>query len=212
MAKVPVSAQVLVNSVTTAVTAAAGGVGAAIPNTQNCVYCKLKNTGDGDFEYQIGAGPWVWLGRQSDTTLDINLSSNTIKTRKSYGAQDSISILDAYYISGTMEIGDDLISVNHTPVNVQSGIAYTLALTDAGGNVDMTNAAANTLTIPTNAQAPFEIGNKTWVTMAGAGITTIAGPGVTLQKPAAKSLSISAQYERAELHKVAINTWRVNAS
>jgi len=97
--------------------------------------------------------------------------------------------------------------------NAQTGTTYTLALTDAGQNVDMNNAAANTLTIPTNALVPFPIGTVIQVTQAGAGATTIAGAGgVTLAKAAARSYTISALLETATLTKVGTDTWRVAAN
>lgn len=96
--------------------------------------------------------------------------------------------------------------------NAQSGTTYTLVLADAGQNVDMSNASANTLTVPPNSSVAFPIGTLITVTMAGAGITTIApGAGVTFVKPAARTLAISAQYETAQLFKTATDTWRVLA-
>jgi len=97
--------------------------------------------------------------------------------------------------------------------NAQTGTAYTLVLADAGKNVDMNNASANTLTIPPHSAVPFPVGTVVTVTMAGAGVTTIAaGAGVTLVKPAADSYSISAQYRTAMLYQVSQDTWRVLAN
>jgi hypothetical protein len=96
--------------------------------------------------------------------------------------------------------------------NAQSGTTYTLVLADAGNNVDMSNASANTCFVPANSLVPMPIGTVVSVTMAGAGITTIApsvaAETVTINKPAARSLSISAQLETALLQKVGTNTWR----
>lgn len=103
--------------------------------------------------------------------------------------------------------------LNQQTTNAQVGTTYTLVLTDAGKNIDMNNASANTLTIPLNASVAFPQWTLITVTMAGAGLTTIAGAGgVTLVKPTADSLTISAQYRTATLYKVATDTWRVNAN
>jgi len=95
------------------------------------------------------------------------------------------------------------------PINFQTGTSYTLALSDAGNSVDMANAAANTLTIPPNSSVAFPLYTVISVSQGGAGTTTIAaGSGVTIVKPSARSLAISAQYETAFLQKVGTDTWR----
>lgn len=112
-------------------------------------------------------------------------------------------------ITGTLSAQTDLnTAMNSQGDNAQTGTTYTLVLADAGQNVDMNNAGANTLTIPLNAAAAFPIGTVITVTQAGAGATTIAFAG-TIQKPAARTLVISAQYESASLYKVATDTWRI---
>lgn len=94
-------------------------------------------------------------------------------------------------------------------IDAQTGTTYTLVLADAGQNVDMNNAGANTLTIPLNATVAFPVGTIITVTQAGAGTTTIAAAGgVTIVKPTARTLSISAQYETATLYKTGSDTWR----
>lgn len=95
------------------------------------------------------------------------------------------------------------------PINFQTGTTYTLALTDAGNAVDMANASANTLTIPPNSSVAFPLYTVITVSQGGAGTTTIApGAGVTINKPTARTLAISAQYETALLQKVGTDTWR----
>lgn len=103
-------------------------------------------------------------------------------------------------------------ALSQQSTNGQTGTTYTLVLADAGNNVDMNNASANTLTIPPNSSVAFPIGTLITVTMVGAGVTTIAaGAGVTIVKPTARSLAISAQYETAQLYKTGTDTWRVLA-
>ena len=94
--------------------------------------------------------------------------------------------------------------------NSQSGTTYTLMLADAGQNVDMTNASANTVTIPKNTTVAFPVNTIVTVTQAGAGTTSIAAAtGVTIVKPSTRTLAISTQYETAELYYAGSDTWRV---
>lgn len=92
--------------------------------------------------------------------------------------------------------------------NTQTGTAYTLVLADARKVIEMNNAAANTVTIPTNATQAFSIGTVIDVVQIGAGITTIApAAGVTLRSPA--GLAIPFQYGSARLRKRATDEWVV---
>lgn len=64
------------------------------------------------------------------------------------------------------------------PVNAQTGTTYTLAASDAGKLVTLTNAAAITLTVPASV---FTAGQRVDVLVAGAGmVTATAGSGLTL--------------------------------
>jgi hypothetical protein len=91
--------------------------------------------------------------------------------------------------------------------NAQSGTSYTLALSDNGKRVVITNAAANTVTIPLNATIAFEVGTQIVIVQGGAGATTIAPDGgVTLNSPGGLT-TIGVQYGAVVLHKDATNTW-----
>lgn len=89
----------------------------------------------------------------------------------------------------------------------QSGTTYTLALTDAGTHVAMTNASANTVTVPPNSTHAFEIGSQIVLSQYGAGTTTLAaGSGVTINSKGAL-LSIGGQFSRVMLEKIGTNEW-----
>ncbi len=93
-------------------------------------------------------------------------------------------------------------------INPQTGTAYTLALVDANAIVEMDNASANVLTIPTNAAVPFPIGTVISVPMIGVGVTSITGDtAVTLNDVSAGSGDISAQFGVASLYKRATDSW-----
>lgn len=92
--------------------------------------------------------------------------------------------------------------------NNQTGTAYTLVLADKDkSTVWMNNAAANVVTIPTNAAVAFPVGTEVLVMMEGAGVTSVtADGGVTLNGVVAGSGDLS-QYSGTLLKKRAENTW-----
>lgn len=93
------------------------------------------------------------------------------------------------------------------PFNAQSGTTYTLALTDAGDVVTLTNASPITVTVPTNASVAFPIGTQVTLAQMGAGQVTVVGDtGVTVYS-ADSFLSLRTQYSSGTLIKTATNTW-----
>lgn len=93
------------------------------------------------------------------------------------------------------------------PLNAQTGTTYTLAASDAGDLVTLTNAAAIALTVPTNASVPFAIGTQITIAQSGAGKVTVAGAvGVTVNS-ADGFLSLRNQYSAGTLIKTNTNNW-----
>ena len=95
-------------------------------------------------------------------------------------------------------------------VNTQAA-TYTLVLSDAGKQVEINNASANFLYIPTDASVNFPVGTTIIVVQLGAGLTTIAAvtPGTTTVN-ATPGLKLRAQYSTATLIKRAANNWIVS--
>jgi hypothetical protein len=93
--------------------------------------------------------------------------------------------------------------------NAQTGTTYTIALTDANNTlVELSNASAITLTIPTNATTAFPIGCQVNILQTGAGQVTVAGAsGVTVN--GTPGLKLRAQWAAASLVKRDTNTWVV---
>ena len=92
--------------------------------------------------------------------------------------------------------------------NTQTGTSYTLALSDAGKTVSISNASANMVTVPTNASVAFPVGAWLMVKQAGAGATSIAAAGgVTINAPS--GLTVAGQGYYATLRKTATDTWDV---
>ena len=91
-------------------------------------------------------------------------------------------------------------------INDQSGTSYTTVLNDSGLSVRMSNASANTLTIPPNSSVAYKIGTRLLITASGAGTTTIVeGAGVTINTEV--DLIIGTQWKSALLTKVDTDVW-----
>lgn len=89
-------------------------------------------------------------------------------------------------------------------LNAQTGTSYTLALTDAGKMVTLSNSAAIALTVPTNASVAFPVGTNVDLAQLGAGQVTVGGTPTLRYTPTAKT---RAQYSGATLVKLATDEW-----
>jgi len=97
----------------------------------------------------------------------------------------------------------DDVSFKGNGLNDQTGTSYTLVLTDAGKTVTLNNAAAVTVTIPTNASVAYETGTTISLTNKGAGVVTVSpAGGVTLNN----SVTLP-QHNTAYIQKLDTNTW-----
>ena len=100
-------------------------------------------------------------------------------------------------------------------LNAQTGTTYTFVLADAENKlVTASNAAAQTYSIPTNANAAFPTGSQINIIQIGAGQVTInavtSGTTTVLSNGAtAASPKLRVQYSSATLIKVATDTWYV---
>ena len=82
-----------------------------------------------------------------------------------------------------------------------------MAAGDAGKLIKMTNAAANTVTVPPSSSVNYDVGTTINVVQYGAGQTTLtAGAGVTIYSYNSL-LGITGQYGQAVLTKCATDTW-----
>lgn len=89
--------------------------------------------------------------------------------------------------------------------SLQTG-SYTLVLADAGKQVEINAAGANSLTVPSNSSVPFPIGTVILGAQTGAGQTTITpGAGVTIN--ATPGLKVRAQWAPFSLTKRGTDTW-----
>jgi hypothetical protein len=85
--------------------------------------------------------------------------------------------------------------------------SYTLVLSDSNRVIPISNASANTITIPPNSSVAFAIGSVITFIQTGSGQTTLqAGSGVTINSEGGK-LKIKAQYAFAGVIKVDTDSW-----
>lgn len=91
-------------------------------------------------------------------------------------------------------------------LNQQTGTSYTLLLSDQNKLVEMSNAAANTVTVPLNSSVAFPLGAQLTVLQTGSGQTTIvATGGVTVN--ATPGLKLRTQWSSVTLIKRGTDTW-----
>lgn len=118
-------------------------------------------------------------------------------------APSAAGYTDTTQIATTAQVYDTVTTV---PENAQTGTSYTLVLSDAGKMVTLSNAAAITLTIPTNASVAFPVDTRIDILQYGAGQVTVGGAGVTIRSSGSK-LKLAGQYSAATLWKKDTNEW-----
>ena len=111
-------------------------------------------------------------------------------------------VLSASDVNSTNEGVNDLA---FGQFNAQTGTTYTLVLTDVAKVVSLTNAAAITLTVPTNASVAFPVGTQILLYQGGAGQVTVSS-SATIRSQGSK-LKLNGQYSVAGLLKVATDEW-----
>jgi len=94
-------------------------------------------------------------------------------------------------------------------IRASTAASSTAVLADDGKLVTMSNASANTFTVPPNSSVAFGIGTQLNIAQLGAGSTSIvAGAGVTLNSAGSK-LTLGAQYALCTCVKTDTNEWFV---
>ena len=104
-------------------------------------------------------------------------------------------------------VGSSVTALSSLLTNAQTGVSYTLALSDANNTiVELNNASPITLTVPLNSSVAFPVGSQITLLQTGAGQVTVAGTGgVTVN--ATPGLKLRAQWSSATLVKRATDTW-----
>lgn len=129
-------------------------------------------------------------------------------TIRSEGGQ--LRTLGQYAVAILRKIGTDewVLAGKVLDASINSVVAsYTLALSDANDTVQINVAAANILTVPTNAAVPFAIGTVVDIIQYGAGGTTLTpAAGVTIRATGGKFQPVT-QYAEVRLRKIGTDEW-----
>ena len=128
-------------------------------------------------------------------TAEANITTNT----------GDISSLDGR----TTVVESDISELQSAVLNFnqQTGTTYTLVLGDAAKLVEVSNASAITLTVPTNASVAFPVGTQLHLLQTGAGKITVAGSGGVTVNCSQTNKRTRAQWASATLIKRATDTW-----
>ncbi len=129
-------------------------------------------------------------------------------TATQLSAVDALGTMSTQAASAVAITGGSITGTNVVQsINDQTGTAYTLAASDAGKLVSLSNAAAVTLTVPQDSAATIAIGTYIDLHQFGVGqVTVVVGTGATLHT-SGLTAKARAQYSRFGVQKVAANTW-----
>ena len=121
---------------------------------------------------------------------------------------NTTSGLSATDVEGAIdELSSSVDVLQADNANNQTGTSYTLQVGDENKTIWMTNASANTVTIPLNSSEAFAIGTVIMIMMEGAGITTLsATSGVLLNGVNAGSGELT-QYTGVTIVKRGTDVW-----
>lgn len=106
----------------------------------------------------------------------------------------------------------DVTLATSTATNAQTGTSYTLALSDNGKLVTLSNSSSIAVTIPTNGSVALPVGAVIMMAAYGTGTVTISGAGgVTVVSGGATTASpqIRAQYSSVGAIQTSANNWLV---
>lgn len=154
----------------------------------------------------------------TDTLTNKTLTSPTITTPTFTLATTSSTTSGRMSYDSTnkkIQVGDGSNALDYassTLVTNAQTASYTLVLADKDKLVEVSNASANTVTIPTNASVAYPTGTQINILQTGAGQTTISGTsGVTVNSTGATTASpkLRAQWSSATAIKRGTDTWVV---
>ena len=159
----------------------------------------------------LAAGEW---GFETDTGKAKIGNGSTVWTSLSYfGGTGTVTSVVAgtgltggtITSTGTIAIDTTVTATVNTTINAQTA-SYSLVVADNGKLVEISNASANTLTVPLNSSQAFPTGATLTILQTGAGQTTITpAGGVTIN--GTPGLKLRAQWSSATLIKRATDTW-----
>ena len=169
--------------------------------------------GDNTWSVPVAGGPGDLLAANNLSELTATASTARANIGVSIGSdiQAHSAILDGTTASFT--VADEAKLTGYSPTNIitESTSARTLALTDVGAYIRLTNASSCTITIPANATVDWAGETEPpaiYVRVAAAGIPTLSGAGLTIND----TLGVIAALEEGStfaLQWVASNVWDI---
>ncbi len=146
-----------------------------------------------------GSATWASLTDAQLSTSDIT-TNNASTSKHGFMPKLDSSATKVFLGDGTQGLGP-LYSTN-----VQT-TGYTVATTDHGKLIEVSNAQGATITIPTNASQAFPVGSYFGAFQQGAGqVVFLAASGATILSPSSK-LKLTGQYSSAVIRKQLTDTW-----
>jgi hypothetical protein len=98
-------------------------------------------------------------------------------------------------------------------IRTLTGTSYTLEAVDLGSIIETTGSSAVTVTIPTEATVPLEIGSLINITQVGVGVATVAAAaGVSLNGVPGGSVALDGQWSGAALVKRGADAWIIQGA
>jgi hypothetical protein len=213
---------------------AQGGTGTASPNLVAGTNVTISGIWPNQTINSSGGGSGAFSGISSGTNTSATM---IVGTGASLGPTGSgtitatslpvggLSGLGSNTVAGNAGSGSAALTptqtigvLNSVACNAQTGTTYTTVLSDANGCVTMSNAAANTATLPPNSAVAYPVGTVLTFEQLGAGQTTVSpGAGVTFCQwqggcSTAVSFGMNGPYDVAQFKQTAINTWLVTQS
>jgi len=158
---------------------------------------------------KIGNGSTAWnslsytgAGTVTSITAGTGLSGGTITSTGTIAIDSTVATL-----TGSQTLTNKTLTAPVITIATSAQTAsYTLVLTDQSDLVEISNASANTLTVPLNSSVAFPTGTTITILQTGAGQTTITPTGgVTIN--GTPGLKLRAQWSSATLIKRATDTW-----
>jgi hypothetical protein len=172
----------------------------------------------GEFGYEsdtgkgkIGNGSTAWSGLNYviGAFAASQLTGTTLAPTVVSSSLTSVGTLGALGVTGAIQAGSINVTGNvvyNIATNAQGGSTYTIAQTDAGKVVELSNSVGVTLTVPTNATVPLAIGTQINLLQTNSGqVTVAAAGGVTVN--GTPGLKLRTQWSFATLIKRSSDLW-----
>lgn len=149
------------------------------------------------------AGSAATAESNSNSYTDSSVSTHNSDTTSVHGISDTTLLATTSYVDNAdSDKVDKLITTNE-----QTGTTYTLVLSDSSKLVELNNASAITLTVPTNSSVAYPVGTKIDLLQTGAGQVTVTPAGGVTINGFGDATKLSGQWAAASLVKRATDTW-----